>query len=238
MKWLLILTIFFTTSSFAQQWKSYIIGVRGDTLNRVDMNGKKQGPWVIHVEPLRGEPGYDEQGYFEDDLKVGRWVRFSLQGDKIAEENYRYGFLNGKNKYYTRTGGLVREETWRAIEPGKSFDTVDVKDPSDPSKVIDRVVVKVDGSTFRHGTWTYYDPEWGTIVRTEEWWMNKLKTGDEIPGENDDELKPIDPRKKATAQTDNDKPEKEAQKPAAILEYEKKNKGKKIKVRDGRTGGQ
>lgn len=236
MKSLTIVFLFFASGVVAQPWKSYIIGVRGDTLNCVDMNGKKQGPWVIHVEELRGEPGYDEQGYFENDMKVDKWVRFSLQGDKIAEENYRYGYLNGKNKYYTRTGGLLREETWRAIEPGKSFDTVDVKDPNDPSKVIDRVVVKVDGTTFRHGTWTYYDPEWGTVQKTEEWWMNKLKTGDAIPGDNDDELKPIDPRKKATAKTDGDKEEKEVQKPAAILDYEKKNKNKKIKVRDGRTG--
>ena len=236
MKWLLLLSVLFSTTGFAQRWKSYIISVRGDTLNCVDLNGKKQGPWVIHVDELRGEPGYDEQGYFEDDMKVDKWVRFSLQGDKIAEENYRYGYLNGKNKYYTRTGGLLREEIWRAVEPGKSYDTVDVKDPNDPSKVIDRVVVKVDGATFRHGVWTYYDPEWGTVLKTEEWWMNKIKTGDAIPGENDDELKPIDPRKKATAKTDKDKEEKEAQKPAAILDYEKKNKGKKIKVRDGKTG--
>lgn len=235
MKYLLIFSLFLSTSAYSQ-WKTYIISVRGDTLNCVDMNGKKQGPWVIHVDALRGEPGYDEQGYFENDLKVGKWVRFSPMGDKIAEENYRWGQLSGKNKYFTRTGGLLREETWRAIEPGKTMDTVDVRDPSDPSKVINRVAVKVEGSAVRHGTTTYYDPEWGTVVKTEEWWMNKIKTGDAIPGENDDELKPIDPRKKATAKTDKDKDEKEAAKPAAILEYEKKNKGKKIKERDGRTG--
>ena len=236
MKWLLFLLFFISTSSFAQ-WKSFIISVRGDTLNRVDMNGKKQGPWVMHVDALRGEPGYDEQGYFADDKKVEKWVRFSLMGDKIAEENYRWGSLNGKCVYYTRTGGLLREETWRAIEPGKSFDTVDVKDPNDPTKVVDRVVVKVEGSTVQHGTWTYYDPEWGTIVKTENWWMGKIRTGDAIPGEGDDELKPIDPAgKKATAATDTDKADKKVAKPQAILEYEKKNKGKKIKVRDGRTG--
>jgi hypothetical protein len=235
MKYILILTLFFSTSAFSQL-KSYIIGVRGDTLNRVDENGKKQGPWVVRVEALRGEQGYDEQGYYENDMKVDKWVRFSLMGDKIAEENYRWGQLSGKNKYYTRTGGLLREETWRAIEPGKTMDTVDVRDPNDPSKVINRVAVKVEGVAMRHGTTTYYDPEWGTIIKTEEWWMNRIKTGDAIPGENDDELKPIDPRKKATAKTDKDKDEKEAAKPAAILDYEKKNKGKKIKERDGRTG--
>ncbi|HMR92964.1 MAG TPA: hypothetical protein PKC69_11635 [Chitinophagaceae bacterium] len=218
------------------QWKSYIIGVRGDTLNRVDMDGKKQGPWVVHIETLRGEPGYDEQGYYEDDKKQGKWVRFSLMGDKIAEENYRWGSLDGKSKYYTRTGGLEREETWRAIEPGKTFDTVDVVDVNDPTKVIDQVIVKVEGHTVKHGVWTYFDPEWGTILKTEEWWMDKLKTGDAIPG-TEDELKPID-LKGGNKTANADKEKKEVVKPQAVLDFEKKNSRKKnVKVRDGRTGG-
>ncbi len=227
MRLILILSLFISFQATAQ-WKSFIISVRGDTLNRVDQAGKKQGPWVIHVEPLRGEEGYDEQGYFVDDRKVELWKRFSLQGDKIAEENYRWGSLDGKSRYYTRTGGLVREESWRAIEPGKSFDTVDVTDINDPSRVLDRVIVKVEGSTVRHGEWTYYDPEWGTITKTENWWMDKIKNGDAIPGDDDEEIRPIDVGKKTPkAQT----------KPQAILDYEKKNSGKKkIRARDGSTG--
>ena len=46
------------------QWKDYIVGVKGDTLNRIDMKGRKQGPWSIHVDNLRGERGYEEEGYF------------------------------------------------------------------------------------------------------------------------------------------------------------------------------
>ena len=61
MRFILISLLFISAQSFGQ-WKDYIISVRGDTLNRVDMKGKKQGPWVIHMEALRGEPGYDEQG--------------------------------------------------------------------------------------------------------------------------------------------------------------------------------
>jgi len=243
MRWLLFaVSLAISPGSFGQ-WKSFIISVRGDTLNRVDMNGKKQGPWVIHQDELRGEQGYDEQGYFVDDKKVDTWVRFSLMGDKIAEEHYRWGSLDGKNKYYTRTGGLLREESWRAIEPGKSYDTVDVLDPNDPSKVVDKAIVKVEGTTVRHGTWTYYDPEWGTIVKTEDWWMDKVKTGEAIPGTvaaEEEELKPIDVTGKKTSSAADkaaaDKKEKEAAKPQTILDYEKKNKGKKIKVRDGRTG--
>ena len=233
MRALVIVALLISVNSFGQ-WKDYIIGVRGDTLNRVDMNGKKQGPWVIHVEALRGEPGYDEQGHFTDDKKDGKWVRFSLMCDKLAEEFYRWGNLNGKSRYYTRTGGLLREESWRAIEPGRKFDTVDVVDVNDPSKVVDRVVVKVEGQTMKHGTWTYYDPEWGTILKTEEYWADKLSTGKQ-PGTGDDELKPIDfTGTKAASDTIG---KHSVTKPQAVLDFEKKNsKKKKIKVRDGSTG--
>ena len=230
---LLFLSIFIGTVASAQQWKSYIISVRGDTLNRVDQDGKKWGPWVNKVESVRGEAGYEEQGYYFNDMKDGRWVRFSLMGDKIAEENYRWGQLDGKSRYYTRLGGLEREESWRAIEPGKKMDTVDVVDPNDPSRILERVVVPVEGSSFRHGTWTYYDPEWGTVIRTEEWWMNKNKAdlAKEAAAAAGDDLQPIDVAAK-------DKEKKEVAKPQAVQDFEKKNSGKKkSKVRDGRTGG-
>ena len=113
MRFFLISFLLISLNSHAQ-WKNYIISVKGDTLNRVDQKGQKQGPWVIHVDALRGEQGYDEQGYFVDDKKDGLWVRFSLMGDKIAEENYRWGSLDGKARYYTRNGGLEREESWRS----------------------------------------------------------------------------------------------------------------------------
>jgi antitoxin component YwqK of YwqJK toxin-antitoxin module len=231
-----LFTLLFTIlllSVQSQTWKSYIISVRGDTLNRVDMDDKKQGPWVHKYASVRGEPGYEEQGYYENDMKVGRWVKFSLMGDKLAEENYRWGQLDGKSRYYTRLGGLVREESWRAVEPGKKFDTVDVIDPMDASRIIERAIVPVEGYAVKHGTWTYYDPEWGTILRTEEYWMNKSKAEieKETAGVGDD-LKPLDVSKDGNAE------KKEVKKPQAILDFEKKNSGKKkVKVRDGRTGG-
>lgn len=226
MRLLLILCLLISFNSFGQQWKSFIISVRGDTLNRVDQQGLKQGPWVIHAEELRGEPGYDEQGYFIDDKKDGVWVRFSLMGDKLAKESYRWGVLNGKSQYFTRTGGLVREESWRAVDPKKTMDTVDITDINDPTKVIDQVIVKVEGQTYKHGTWTYYDPEWGTIVKEETYFLGKLGGAD---GTGSDELKPLDV-------TNNAKP-KETKKPQVILDYEKKNSGKKkVRTRDGSTG--
>ncbi|MBS1921597.1 MAG: hypothetical protein JST17_15225 [Bacteroidetes bacterium] len=216
------------------QWKSYIISVKGDTLNRVDMNGKKQGPWVIHQDELRGEPGYDEQGYFLDNRKEGLWQRFSPMGDKIAEEHYRWGNKDGKCDYYNMTGGLVREESWKAVNPDDPYDTVDVYDLHDPTKVVDRKVVKLEGYSLKHGTWTYYDPEMGTIVKTEKYWLDKPANAAGNGAATDDDLKLIGITDKSKNDTT---ASKAVAKPKEVLQYEKKNSGKKkIKVRDGRTG--
>ena len=230
MRFILFFVLLISLSGYGQ-WKTYIIGIKGDTLNRVDVKGRKQGPWVIHVDELRGEKGYEEEGYFLNDKKEGTWRRYSLDGDKIAEENYRWGNKNGKCSYYTNTGGLLREESWKAVNPDNPVDTVDVYDLHDPTKVVDRVAVRLTGFTLKHGLWTYYDPYEGTITKTERYWLDKISTGNE----GDDELKPIDVTDSKSKSDTTGK--KIIAKPQAILDYEKKNAGKKkIKVREGRTG--
>jgi hypothetical protein len=232
MRFILILFLFISVSSNAQ-WKSYIISVRGDTLNRIDKNGKKQGPWAVRVDDLRGERGYEEEGFYENDQKTGTWKKYSLEGVKIAEENYSWGKLNGRQKYFTYNGGLLREEGWRAMDPKMAYDTVPVYDMKDPSKVIDWLVVKNEGVALKHGRWNYYDPREGTIEATEYYVMNKLRT-EEDEFIDDEDVKPISiSERKAKSDTT----AKKVTKPQAVLDYEKKNSGKKkIKTRDGATG--
>jgi|SRR5579875_2163392 len=232
MRYLLILVFFISLNSHAQ-WKSYIIGVKGDTLNCVDAKGLKQGRWVVHVDDLRGERGYDEEGWFKDDKKEGTWRRFSLEGDLIAVENYRFGMKDGKCVYFTNAGDPLREETWRAIDPKNPYDTVDVVDVKDPSKVVRKQIIKIEPNSYKNGTWTYYNTENGTIDHTEVWIMDKPKN--EVAKQTDDDLAPIDVTNGNKTAVKDDK--KQVTKPKEVLEYEKKNSGKKkIKVRDGSTG--
>lgn len=230
MRFIFLLLIFISFSGYGQ-WKDYIISVKGDTLNRVDMQGKKQGPWWVKVESLRGERGFEEEGYYINNRKEGPWKKFSLTGDKLAEENYRWGNKSGKCSYFTNNGGLLRDESWRAVNPDNPYDTVDVYDVHDATKVIDRVVVKLEGYSLKHGLWTFYDPVEGTILKTERYWLDKLS----VAGDNaglDDDLQPI-----GIGKSKSDTSTKKLAKPQAVLDYEKKNSGKKsIKVRDGRTG--
>lgn len=231
MRLFILISLLFSMSAGAQ-WKDYIISVRGDTLNRVDMKGLKQGPWTVKVPDLRGERGYEEEGFYLDDMKDGEWKKFSLEGVKIAQENYRWGKLNGRQQYYTYNGGLLREESWRAMDPKQAFDTVALYDLKDPTLKIGEVVVKNEGVAMKHGKWIYFDPREGRVEATEYYVMNKLQT-DDGSMVADDELRPIDlTRAKAKSDTATNKT---VQKPQVILDYEKNNK-KKHKVRDGSTG--
>ncbi len=210
------------------QCKEYIIGVKGDTLNCVDKKDRKQGPWVLRVESVRGETGFEEEGYFFNNLKEGFWRRYSLMGDLLAVENYRWGHKNGRNLYYSRMGNIEREENWKAVDPANPYDTVNVYDVNDPSLVVERRVIKLEGYSLKHGAWKYFDPFSGKVESTEKYLFDKPVL------EFEDELAPIDiSTKKSTDSTG----KKTIAKPAAVLDFEKKNAGKKnIKVRDGRTG--
>jgi hypothetical protein len=230
MRIVIILLILISTNGYGQ-WKDYIIGIKGDTLNRVDMQGRKQGPWVVTVPELRGERGYEEEGYFENDKKTGTWKVYSLMGDKMAVENYRWGNKDGRSQYYTIGGAVVREESWKAVNPENPWDTIDVTDPDNPGRILRTVIVKLEGYSLKHGLWTYFDPLYGTVTKEEKYFLDK--PGD---GNPNNDLKPIDVSTgyKPTVDSVGNKATK---KTAEMLEYEKKNAGKKsIKVRDGKTG--
>lgn len=198
------------------QYRSYKISVKGDTLNIVDEAGKKQGPWVVHVDPLRGEPGYEEEGYFVDGKKEGSWRRYSLSGDFIALENYKYGDKDGVSKYFDNLGDLIREESWHAYNPDAPYDTIPVYGQNN-DEIISYKVVKAVPYSVKDGEWKWYDPQTGMIAKTEKYDRGHLEK--QSPATN------------LITET----PMEKIEKPKEVIEFEKKNSGKKNKFRDGRT---
>lgn len=223
------LFILFSLGSWAQ-CVSYKLTSKRDTVNCIDKAGLKQGKWKVEVPPIRGERAYEEEGLFVDGKKEGTWRRFSLMGDVLAIENYKWGLKNGTSRYFT-IAGLEREEGWRAINPTKQFDTIDVQDLTDPNK-FEKVIVKTTGNAMKHGTWRFYTPMTGQLVKTENWFLDQPVVPGSEPGNPEKAFKKGDSLsvKKDTSSVKN--------KPKEVLDFEKKNSGKKkTKVRDGRTGG-
>lgn len=226
----MLFVLLVTVNSTYAQCKEYIIGVKGDTLNCVDKKGLKQGRWVVHVDNVRGERGYEEEGVYINGKKEGTWRVFSLEGDLTAVENYRWGQKDGRSYYLNNMGNPIREESWKAVNPDNPYDTVNVYDPGDPTRILSKQVIKLEGFTLKHGTWTYYDPFSGRQEKVEHFFLDKpaRKTG------TDDELAPIDVTDNTTT-AKTEEPKKTA-KPKEVLEFEKKNSGKKkVRMRDGQT---
>ncbi|MEJ7736532.1 MAG: hypothetical protein WKF97_03815 [Chitinophagaceae bacterium] len=218
MRWILIFSLLCSINGYGQ-WKNYIVGVKGDTLNGVDAKGQKQGKWVVRFDELRGEPGYEEEGEYRNDKKEGVWRRYTLVGDLVAVEKYRWGNKDGLSQYFNGLGELMREENWKAINPEKLYDTIDVENVDKPDHYT-KVVVKNEGAGIRHGVWTYYDPVSGFITKTENYVLGALQG-----------------KKKEPVITASASEKKSTPKPKEVLDYEKKNAGKKkIRVRDGSTG--
>jgi len=200
------------------QYKSFKISEKGDTINAIDKNGLKQGKWMIHIDELRGEPGYEEEGIFKDNNKEGVWRQYNLTSDLIGVENYKLGGKDGIQQYYTYLGDLYREESWRGYNPDAPYDTIAVYGTGS-DEIIDRKIVKAEQYSVKHGEWKYYDPSTGRLVRSEKYERGAL----------------LKPGQTTTAAAVADKPKK-VEKTPEMLEWEKKNKGKKKVMRDGRTG--
>jgi antitoxin component YwqK of YwqJK toxin-antitoxin module len=194
------------------QWKSFIISPKGDTLNCMDKQDRRQGRWVNHYDEVRGEPGYEEEGNYKDNRKEGTWRLYTLQGDFNGVEFYKWGLKDGVCQYFGINGGLIREESWRALNPDKLYDTLQVEDVEhlDHYKT---VIVKNEGAAIKDGVWKFYDPFTGMVARTETYTLGKLeKSGSSTTA--------------AAAPATSTKPKE-------VLDFEKKAGKKKVKVQDG-----
>jgi antitoxin component YwqK of YwqJK toxin-antitoxin module len=220
MRWILIFFLLISFTGYSQL-KEYTISVKGDTLNAVDMKGLKQGKWVHRYDEVRGEPGFEEEGEYKDGRKEGVWRKYTLMGDLIALENYRWGYKDGRSQYFNGLGELLREENWKALNPDKQYDTIEVEDVDRPNQ-FKTMVVKNEGAGIRHGAWKYYDPTTGFVNKTEFYVLGALDKGSQKSSSSTAAAKPAAGKEKS--------------KPKEVLEFEKKNAGKKkVRVQDGST---
>ena len=215
--WLIAIGLCAFSASASAQYKAFKLNAKGDTINIVGKDGKNEGRWVIGVAELRGEAGYEEEGIFESGLKEGVWRRYTLEGDLLAVENFKRGGKDGVQQYFTFLGEPLRDESWKGYDPDSPYDTIPVYGTGS-NEIVEFKIVKAEQYSVKQGEWRFYDPS-GIVQRTEQWERNVIVK----PGSTTPSVVLADKKKK---------PEKTAE----MLEWERKNKGKKGALRDGRTG--
>lgn len=215
------LAVLFSLSFFIgahAQYKEFKISIKGDTINAVTTEGLRTGKWVIEVGALRSEAGFVDEGMYKKGMKEGVWRRYNHQGDLLAIENYLAGEKAGLQQYFTFLGDLEHEENWKAFDPEHPYDTILIYGTGS-GEIIGTKVVKADPYSVKDGEWRYYEEGTGRLLRKETWSNNNIVDPNAPPAQarRPEYVKP-----------------KEAPKTPEMLEWERKNRGKKIV--DGRTG--
>ena len=210
------LFLIFSQNIFSQ-YKEFKLTQFGDTINAINKDGQKVGKWVTETSELRGEPGFVEEGIYKKGEKDGYWRKYSNQGDLLAMEHYILGGKDGLQQYFSFLGDLEREENWKGYNPDSPYDTIAVYGTGN-GEIVDYKIVKALPYSVKDGEWRYFES--GRLLRSEQWSVNNL----------------VNPKAAASSRTKTPyvKPEK-LEKPPAMVEWEKKNKGKKNVIRDGQT---
>lgn len=199
----------FISTIVSAQYKDFSLNQIGDTINATNNDGQKVGKWVIEVGELRGEPGYVEEGVYKKGEKHGYWRRYSTLGDLLAVENFIYGGKAGLQQYFTFLGELEHEENWKGYNPDAPYDTIPVYGTGS-GEIVDYKIVKAQPYSVKDGEWRYYEA--GRLIRTEQWSNNNIV--------NPNAPKVVAGKKPYV------KPEK-VEKTPAMLDWEKKHRGKK-----------
>lgn len=153
--------------------------------NQTDARGKRQGLWVLSHGERMGEPGYTEVGTYDNGIKTGAWYKLAGEDGLQAMETFKNDVRDGEAKYF-ENGRMVAVGQYRGLNPKRERDTFLVEDPITGAQSL-RSVATERGSV-RHGTWKFYDPATGRLVREEEWQVDELVFHKEFPMTKDDSL--------------------------------------------------
>ncbi len=169
-------------STFAQKKKnvesnimapivSFEVLDNGDTINQLDAKQMRHGKWLIEHAEHYGENGYFEYGSYVNNIKIGRWQNFTLDGRILSDEFYKKGNKDGEAKYY-EDGSLFCIGHFLALNSNKVFDTIEVEDPI--TNQFNKITIKTDAGSVRHGFWTYYDTQTKEINKIVEYQVDEI----------------------------------------------------------------
>jgi antitoxin component YwqK of YwqJK toxin-antitoxin module len=118
---LLVFSFVLCYSSFAQSYEL----LEGDTINKKDINNKRQGRWIVKANPTKN-PGYTaasilEEGVYEDSRKEGLWKTYFPNGKLKSEITYERSRPKGAYTLYYDNGNIEEKGIWERTKNTGDF---------------------------------------------------------------------------------------------------------------------
>ncbi len=115
MKILLQIFLMVSLASSAQSQSYELNG--SDTINKIDVAGKKQGKWILKGKHKPGTCYQPEQkieeGKYADNRKTGMWVEFYCNGNMKNKLTFVNGRPDGYAIMYHENGKISEEGNWK-----------------------------------------------------------------------------------------------------------------------------
>lgn len=117
MKKLLYILITVCGASFAQSQSSEVSLDGKDTINKIDVDGKKQGKWVLLGKHKPGTcyavTAKAEEGKYQDNRKIGIWIEYFCNGNMKNKLTFTNGRPDGYAIMYHENGKISEEGNWK-----------------------------------------------------------------------------------------------------------------------------
>lgn len=149
---------------------AYKVLPSGDTINRMDAQHRRQGPWMMEVMDDSEQLQWSIGSYLNGKMN-GPWIKTNRDGAPIAQENFKHDMLDGEAKYY-EDGRLICVGHYLALRSTYEYDTVWVENPE--TNQLRPVRIKSNRGSVRHGFWTYYHPGTTQLARVQEYQVDSL----------------------------------------------------------------
>ncbi len=92
------------------QWKSYKI-YNGDTINRIDLQGRRQGLWIFFNQNYKNK--IVQKGYYKDNKKNGVWIIYYPNGNIKSKITFKDNKPFGPAEIYYPNGQLSEKGFWK-----------------------------------------------------------------------------------------------------------------------------
>jgi len=113
---ILFSVLLFATEGFAQTWELNPLTGK-DTINKIDLEGKKQQKWILFG---KHKPGtcYEvkqkaEEGAYKDNKKVNIWLEYYCNGKVKNKLTFNNGRPDGYAQMFHENGKISEEGTWK-----------------------------------------------------------------------------------------------------------------------------